>query len=129
MNEKEKLHKKSRKFPYDVKIKKLYRDTVKKLKTTVRKAKNSYYFSEFEKFGQNQSKQWQFVNNLIGKNKKKIALPIYSDASKLANDFNKFFINCTNSVLNVCEDFHFPNYQSLGSFCLFETNYNEVKSA
>ena len=66
----------------------------------VTSAKRLYYRSKLSNCGNNSSKVFNYLNQLLGKNKNTSVLPYHSSSIKLANDFKQFFIQKIDIIVN-----------------------------
>ena len=70
----------------------------------IRKAKQEYYFSKFERNKHNMKQTWNTINNIIGRGEKLSSQlqskfkdergNILTDPADIANEFNDFFCTC-----------------------------------
>lgn len=122
---KEKLFKKTRKYPWDIIYKTAYKTTICELKNTIKSAKSEYFQNKFLNCNTNKQK-YDIVNDIIGyKNKPSVLPENYSDYDSSCQ-FNQTFSN-SNQVLNPSSN-GFQTYisPSLSSFVLIELNDSDV---
>ena len=105
------------------------------LKKTIRAAKKLYYNKCFHKFKSDVKNTWSTINDIIGKTKKTSDFPKYflingqqiDDDYKIANEFNKFFINVGP---NLAESIQTPPMSSFEEYLGISTkkkfNFQEV---
>ena len=106
----------------------------------IKLAKNKYYAKYFKDHSDNSKKQWQMINNLLNRNRKKNA-PIklkFHDGSTIsapkavADTFNDYFCNIASTLKTKIGNNYHTNYQnSLGaptfnSIFLRDTNGHEI---
>ena len=72
----------------------------------IKLAKNKYYKKYFEQYSDNSKKQWQLINSLLNRNKKKCGIPNLQDGSgnvintplAVAEKFNDYFSNIASNL-------------------------------
>ena len=70
----------------------------------VTRTKAMYYKNEINSCGNNSSKIFSHLNQLLGKNKNSSVLPCHSSSLQLANDFKQFFIEKIDTIFNSFQD-------------------------
>lgn len=125
INQKEKLYYKTKKYPYDYNFKCRYKLITKQIKQEIKIAKENYYQSEFARCAGNHRKQWQFINGLIGKNRKQEVSPENLNLD-VVNGLNDFFVNCALSEYNCSNHKNSIHNFTNDSFYLMETSNTEL---
>ena len=106
----------------------------------IKLAKNKYYSKYFKDHQENSKKQWQMINNLLNRGKKKnktIKLTlsdgsIVSTPKAVANTFNEYFCNIASELKAKITHSHHSNYKNslgtpvLNSIYLRDTNPQEI---
>lgn len=106
-----------------------------------KKLKQEYFRKKWNETGNNQKKQWKFINSLIkGKNKKSLITnidmegKILDDPKNIAEKMNQYFIDIGKSIINNVnsQTASTVNFEEISSDCsmnLYKTNAQEVQEA
>lgn len=124
---KEKLFKKTKKYPWDLIFKTAYFSTVNYLKKLIKKAKDEFYKKQFLTFATNKSK-WEFVNTVILKETRENILPNADNNLTLASDFNNHFASLNSSHFSYSNDFKKYLIYNNNSFMLYDASDLEILS-
>ena len=71
--------------------------------------KGLYYNSKIKECGNNSSKVFSYLNELLGKNKTTCILPSHTSSIDLANDFKQFFIQKIDTILHSFQSTNSPS--------------------
>lgn len=129
MRKKDNLYKKSKKQPYNIKLKARYNKYCNVLNKLLKEAKRKHYEAKIEQAGSDVSKQWKVINSFLNHKHEAPISELQSSGSvfyhplDIANALNEFF--CSNIPCSpvILEQHH---QRSLHSFFMFPTSPDEV---
>ena len=126
INDKQKFYKKTKKYPYNVNLRMKYKNIIAELKQKIKIAKETMYKVNFLNCQNDERKKWDFVNNIVGRNKNR-KFPIIKVTDRTVNDFNDFFVNCavSNNSTSSIRSNVIANVEST-SFFLYDVTEQEV---
>lgn len=141
MGKLKKFSKKLNRNPNNARLGRFVKKLSKSVKSFAKTVKTSYYKKKFGSIGKNSKLAWQVIDDVLGRNKKKLGVTqiqhsqsscLISDAELISNEFNKFFITVSSKIVselgNDDSEFNLPesNRYTLGSSynycasCFFE---------
>ena len=117
-----------------------YKEYLKVLKQTIKKAKQSYYHEEIVKYKNNFQKQWGIINKILGRNKKnKCQIHEINDINNnqkltedyaICNNLNQFFtkigINMDSKISAPSKNFRMMTKRNISSFYFNSITADEV---
>ena len=117
-----------------------YKEYLKILKQTIKKAKQSYYHEEIVKHKNNFQKQWGIINEILGRNKKnKCQIHEINDINNnqkltedyaICNNLNQFFtkigINMNSKISAPSKNFRMMTKRNISSFYFNSITADEV---